>query len=92
MFCFVVVAIVVIWCMYVSWCTYVCMYVVFGKCPRTGIHAFWYNPFLCNWINQIIIIIIIVDDKRYSSLRKLLRITIYCLKFIKRMAWHIYHT
>ena len=29
-----------------------------------------------------------VDDKRYSSLRKLLRITIYCLKFIKRMVWH----
>ena len=55
MFCFVVVAIVVSWCMYVSWCTYVCMYVVFGKCPCTGIHAFWYNPFLCNWINQIII-------------------------------------
>ena len=27
MFCFVVVAIVVSWCMYVSWCTYVCMYV-----------------------------------------------------------------
>ena len=24
MFCFVVVAIVVSWCMYVSWCTYVC--------------------------------------------------------------------
>ena len=37
-------------------CMYVCMYVVFGKCPCTGIHAFWYNPFL--WINQIIIIII----------------------------------
>ena len=29
-----------------------------------------------------------VDDKNYSSLRKLLRITIYCLKFIKRMVWH----
>ena len=28
-----------------------------------------------------------VDDKRYSSLRKLLRITIYCLKFIKQMVW-----
>ena len=56
MFCFVVVAIVVSWCMYVSWCTYVCMYVCsIWKCPRTGIHAFWYNPFLCNWINQIII-------------------------------------
>ena len=27
MFCFVVVAIVVSWCMYVSWCTYVCLYV-----------------------------------------------------------------
>ena len=34
---------------------YVCMYVVFGKCPCTGIHAFWYNPFL--WINQIIIML-----------------------------------
>ena len=38
-------------------CMYVCMCVVFGKCPRTGIHAFWYNPFF--WINQLIIIIII---------------------------------
>ena len=39
---------------------YVCMYVVFGKCPCTGIHAFWYNPLL--WINQIIIIIIIYAE------------------------------
>ena len=29
-----------------------------------------------------------VDDKKYSSLRKFLRITIYCLKFIKQMVWH----
>ena len=28
-----------------------------------------------------------IDADRYSSLRRLLRITVYCLKFIKRRVW-----
>ena len=28
-----------------------------------------------------------IDEKRYSLLRKLLRITVYCLKFIKQLIW-----
>ena len=28
-----------------------------------------------------------IDVNKYSSLRKLLRITVYCLKFIKQSAW-----
>ena len=29
-----------------------------------------------------------IDEKRYSLLRKLLRITVYCLKFIKQLIWN----
>jgi len=28
-----------------------------------------------------------IDESNYSSLRRLLRVTVYCLKFIKRRAW-----
>ena len=28
-----------------------------------------------------------IDEKQYSSLRKLLRITVYCLKFVKQLIW-----
>ena len=28
-----------------------------------------------------------IDEKRYSKLRKLLRVTVYCLKFIKQLIW-----
>ena len=28
-----------------------------------------------------------IDESKYSSLRRLLRVTVYCLKFIKRRAW-----
>ena len=30
-----------------------------------------------------------IDADKYSSLRKLLRITVYCLKFIKQRVWNI---
>ena len=29
-----------------------------------------------------------IDADKYSSLRKLLRITVYCLKFIKQRVWN----
>ena len=28
-----------------------------------------------------------IDEKRYSSLRKLLRVTVHCLQFIKQLIW-----
>ena len=29
-----------------------------------------------------------IDERKYSSLRKLLRVTAYCLKFIKKRVWN----
>ena len=28
-----------------------------------------------------------IDEKRYSLLRKLLRVTVHCLEFIKQLIW-----